>query len=107
MNRGSADEISKGFEKINEEFKNYKPESPEVKQMAHYRINMLWDDDADVWVATSRDVPGLVLESESFDALIERLKNAVPELVRLNGKSPTSYSIEYTAERTELVAAYG
>ena len=33
-----------------------------------YRIKMLWDNDAAVWIATSRDVPGLVLESGSFDA---------------------------------------
>ena len=49
-----------------------------------YRINMLWDDEADVWVATSDDVPGLVLESGSLDALIERVKTAVPELIDLN-----------------------
>ena len=34
--------------------------------------------------STSDDVPGLVLESGSFDALIERLKYTVPELLELN-----------------------
>lgn len=51
-----------------------------------YRIDLLWDDDARVWVATSNDVPGLVLESGSVDALIERVKIAAPELLELNDK---------------------
>ncbi len=49
-----------------------------------YNVNLLWDDDAAVWVATSDDVPGLVLESGSYDALIERVKLAIPELLKLN-----------------------
>ena len=52
--------------------------------MMAYRIQMLWDDEAGVWVATSEDVPGLVLESGSFDALVERVRLAVPELLQLN-----------------------
>ena len=51
-----------------------------------YRIKMDWDDEAAVWVATSPDVPGLVLESGSFDALLERVRYAVPELLELNAK---------------------
>lgn len=53
-----------------------------------YRINFQWDDEAAVWIATSQDVPGLVLESGSFDALLERVKYAVPELIDLNGDKP-------------------
>ena len=50
-----------------------------------YRIQFQWDDEAAVWIATSQDVPGLVLESGSFDALLERVRFAVPELLELNG----------------------
>ena len=52
-----------------------------------YRINIIWDSEAAVYVATSEDVPGLVLESGSLDALIERVKTAVPELLELNEKT--------------------
>lgn len=48
------------------------------------RINFLWDAEASVWIATSDDVPGLI-EGSSFDGLLERVKQTVPELVRLNG----------------------
>lgn len=49
-----------------------------------YKVNMLWDDEAGVWIATSDDISGLVLESGSFDALLERVRFAVPELLKLN-----------------------
>ena len=50
-------------------------------------IKMLRDDDAAVWIATSDDVPGLVLESGSLDALIEKVRFAVPELLELNASA--------------------
>ena len=34
-----------------------------------YTIKLTWDPEAGVWIATSGDIPGLVLESGSFDAL--------------------------------------
>lgn len=55
-----------------------------------YMVNLLWDDEARVWVAEGENVPGLVLESGSFDALVEKVKNAIPELLELNGLPPMS-----------------
>jgi len=75
--------------------------------MMAYRIQMLWDDEAGVWVATSEDVPGLVLESGSFDALVERVRFAVPELLQLNGVPSSAFQLHYAAERSDLVPAYG
>lgn len=49
-----------------------------------YKIQFDWDAEAAVWIATSDDVPGLVLESGSIDALVERVRVAVPELLTLN-----------------------
>ncbi len=51
-----------------------------------YIINLFWDNEAGVWIATSDDISGLVLESNSLDALIEKVKIAVPELLELNKK---------------------
>ena len=47
------------------------------------KIKFHRDSEAAVWIATSDDVPGLVLESGSFDALVERVNVAVPELINL------------------------
>ncbi len=49
-----------------------------------YNVKLTWDKEANVWVATSDDIPGLVLESNSYDALIEKVKIASPELLELN-----------------------
>ena len=65
-----------------------------------YNVNLLWDDEADVWVATSDDIPGLVLESGSYDALIERIKLAIPELLKLND---TIIKICYRSEKHQQV----
>ena len=44
-----------------------------------------WDEDARVWVATSDDVPGLATEEDNLEALIEKLKILIPELLDANG----------------------
>jgi len=47
-------------------------------------IVAVWDDDAGVFVATSDDVPGLVAEAETTEALFEKLSILIPELLELN-----------------------
>jgi predicted RNase H-like HicB family nuclease len=48
-------------------------------------IHAVWDDEARVWVATSDDVPGLATEASDMDALVEKLKSMIPELLDANG----------------------
>jgi hypothetical protein len=64
---------------------------------------MLWDPEAAVWIAESDDVPGLVLESGSFDALVERVRFAVPELLELNNCQPNDRDLLFRTERFEKV----
>lgn len=66
-----------------------------------YVINFIWDNEANVWIATSDDVPGLVLESGSFDALLERTRIAVPELLSLNTLENHPISLIFMSERHE------
>lgn len=73
----------------------------------HCTITFQWDSEAAVWIATSDDVPGLVLESGSFDALLERVKQAVPELIRLNGCGPADVKLTYFTQREDTVPCYG
>ena len=44
-----------------------------------------WDGEAGVWVAESDDVPGLVAEAASPNALVEKLRDLIPELLEVNG----------------------
>jgi predicted RNase H-like HicB family nuclease len=48
-------------------------------------VHAMWDDEAKVWVATSKDVPGLVTEAATQDDLVKKLKVLVPELLDANG----------------------
>ena len=68
-----------------------------------YIVNLVWDDEAGVWVATSDDIPGLVLESGSFDALLERVRFTAPELLTLN-HSDKPVTLTFLSERHERIA---
>lgn len=67
-------------------------------------VKLAWDPDARVWIAESDDVPGLVLESGSLDALIERVRFAVPELLELNGAVTSPLQLRMISERCERIA---
>lgn len=49
-----------------------------------YRVRILWDEEADVWIAESNDIPGLVLEDASLALLVRRVLEAAPELLEWN-----------------------
>ena len=71
--------------------------------MSEYIVALSWDADAAVWIATSESIPGLALESGSLDALIERARFAVPELLILNGIHEKNFSLLFRSERHEQV----
>lgn len=47
-------------------------------------VRAVWDAEADVFVATSSDVPGLVAEGATFQELQAKLSVLIPELLELN-----------------------
>ena len=69
-----------------------------------YIVNLNWDSEADVWIATSEDIPGLVLESGSFDALLERVRFVVPELPSMNPPQKTPLNLVFQSQRRERLA---
>jgi len=73
-----------------------------------YHVQAEWDSEAGVWVATSEDVPGLATEADTIEALTERLRTMIPELLDANGllenaNGTASISYELTTHRQELV----
>ncbi|MFL5073399.1 MAG: DUF1902 domain-containing protein [Xanthobacteraceae bacterium] len=44
-----------------------------------------WDGEAHVWIATGTDVPGLVIEADTWSAMVEEVKLVLPELLELSG----------------------
>ena len=47
-------------------------------------IKLIWDSEAKVWFTRTNDIPGLCLESSSFDALLDDVRAAAPEMLMLN-----------------------
>jgi predicted RNase H-like HicB family nuclease len=63
-----------------------------------YVVHATWDDEAKVWVAESEDVPGLVTEAKDLNALMDKLRVMVPELLELNGCLPKDHSPDVPIE---------
>ena len=73
-----------------------------------YHVQADWDAEAGVWVATSDDVPGLATEAKTIEALTDRLRTIIPELLDANGLLPSgdrsaSITYELTTHRQELL----
>ncbi len=65
-------------------------------------IRAEWDEEANVWVATSDDIPGLATEEQTIEGLIKKLKIIVPELLEANGQEVESeISFEIFTRRFE------
>ena len=58
----------------------------------NYTVDVNWDETAGVWCAVCDDIP-VALESNSFDALIEKVKTAAYEILELNGKMTDNISL--------------
>ena len=55
-------------------------------------IQIIYDNEANVYIAENEEI-GLVLESGSFDRLVERLRSAVPEMAQANGIECTGLDV--------------
>lgn len=72
-----------------------------------YVVDLIWDDEAKVWIAIGDTETGLILESDSIERLIERVKLATPELLyQIKGSLPKTinfcFKIQYDVSGIEL-----
>ncbi|MBK1696766.1 DUF1902 domain-containing protein [Rhodovibrio salinarum] len=51
---------------------------------SEFIVRVEWDDEAGVWYVSDSDLPGLVAEAETVDALREKVIARAPELAELN-----------------------
>ena len=63
-----------------------------------FHIQAFKDAEANVWWCTSDDIPGLVSEGPTFDALVDRALQVIPELLALNGAPSGKVSLEFRAQ---------
>jgi hypothetical protein len=61
-------------------------------------IKARWDGEAAVWIATSEDVSGLVVEAETWPAMIEEVRLVLPDLLELSGQANEKLSLTFKAE---------
>lgn len=50
-------------------------------------VTALWDDEAGVWIATSEDIHGLVVEADTWADMIEEVRLVLPDLLEPSGES--------------------
>jgi hypothetical protein len=67
-------------------------------------IDARWDAEANVWIATSNDVAGLVVEAGTWPAMIEEVRLVLPELLELSGERDDDLSLTFRAEEHLEVA---
>ena len=72
--------------------------------MNEYKVDLFWDDEANVWVATCDEIP-LALEDGSLDKLIYRVKLAAPELIELNNLPKYDSLLMNLMQREKMVYA--
>lgn len=68
-----------------------------------YTVTMQHDPETNRWLATSNDIPGLVLEDASYDVLVYRVRLAAPEMLELNGINVKNFTLNIHSERREQV----
>ncbi|HEY2756677.1 MAG TPA: DUF1902 domain-containing protein [Pseudolabrys sp.] len=61
-------------------------------------IQARWDSDAGVWTATSDDVPGLVVEADTWASMIDEVRLVLPELMEVSGQGGETLSLTFKAE---------
>ncbi|WP_040620729.1 DUF1902 domain-containing protein [Rhodovulum sp. PH10] len=64
-------------------------------------VRATWDPEASVWVAESPDLPGLVTEADSLNALEAKLPDLVRDLIEDDGGSAEEIEIPI-----EVVASF-
>jgi len=75
-----------------------------IPAMSNISIDARWDGEASVWIATSNDVPGLVVEADTWPAMIEEVRLVLPELLELSGQRRNKLSLTFRAEEHLEVA---
>ena len=67
------------------------------------KIKMTWDNESDRWYTQTDDVPGMALDSGSFDALVEKVRMIAPDMLEANLGYKGPIRFLFTAERYEAI----
>ena len=71
-----------------------------------FTFKLIWDRESYKWYCDSTDDKLIIVsESNSFDALIERLRTITPEVVESTYGYKGDVKLNFEVERTEIVKA--
>ena len=69
-----------------------------------FTVTAIWDPDAGVFT-TESDIPGLVVEAETFEEMVDLVRSLAPEVIAANVPSaPPPYSVQIVTRRELAVA---
>jgi predicted RNase H-like HicB family nuclease len=69
-------------------------------------VRCAWDDEADVWYVQESDVPGLVTEADTLEALRRKLPGLIQDLLEVETAMDIEVDlIAYAHERVRVQAA--
>jgi hypothetical protein len=71
--------------------------------MNEYEIMLIWDEKAHRWYAQNNEIP-IILEDDSLDVLISRVKFAVPEMLELNNMPHNGIHLMFKMESEAVLA---
>ena len=71
--------------------------------MNEYTVTIAFDDDAQKWYAQNDDIP-IILEDDSLDTLINRVKMAAPEMLEINNMPHTGLHLVFKMEAEAVMA---
>ncbi|MGA2127136.1 MAG: DUF1902 domain-containing protein [Xanthobacteraceae bacterium] len=68
-------------------------------------VRAIWDPEAEVWVAESSDVPGLVTEADTLEGLQAKLPGIIQDLVEVDGRAGdlVEIAVEILASKSQRV----
>lgn len=68
-------------------------------------VRAFWDEDAQVWVATTSDIDGLSVEADSMEHLRVKVLDAISDLIELNGETSDlpEIPVHIVAEQTSRI----
>jgi hypothetical protein len=69
------------------------------------QVDAEWDDEARVWIATSDDAPGLVVEAETWQSMIDEVRAVLPDLLKSNEGFVGDIALVFRAETRLALAA--
>ena len=68
-----------------------------------YTIAVIFDDEAQKWYARNDDIP-IILENDSLDVLINRIKIAAPEMLEINSLPCEKIKLIFKIETQAVLA---